>query len=410
MASGTHKPSSLSPDAPSTPEPSITVRDSILETGSPLLSSDTKLPSKRATFNERVEVRTSPTYWQREHSEGDDPYAQFRHEHYHEELREGQKAVPLEDPLRDPDAPRHNFSNRSSDNQPRPNTLYTSKGYSRTCDSGIDVGPSDLDEMWINSSNRQQQSDSYNNFPYNQGKENQPCSASPVAQGGSYPFLSSFDEHGCPGKEYECDWSSRLDDPCASRTDMPWRPQDPYSDFASRSAQNGKSTCFSDSFSGDYEAYQDAVLNATFCAKSEEATPDDQGFHQGSSDSHSARQHYSQPRYSYTLDRERPYHDTKPFNIHEDFPESQSRFPRRSFRRSADQGLDMGHDFPNDITYDADAPFDFSNTRKDALHEPRLPAIGCAMEIPDDMSDSDVHNLLIPGYDNYVPWRKMGWT
>ncbi|KAK2059269.1 hypothetical protein LY76DRAFT_653489, partial [Colletotrichum caudatum] len=445
MASGTYKPSPLSPDALSTLELSVTVRDSILEADSPLLSSDTKLPSKRATFNERVEVRTSPTYWQREHSEGDDPYAQFRHEHYHEELREGQKAVPLEDPLRDPDgksagqlhsprysvdeesfnswsapsashgafttpAPRRNFSNRSSDNQPHPNTLYTSKAYSRICESGIDVRPSDLDEMRLNSSSRQQQSYSDNNFPCNQGKENQPCSTNPVAPGGSYPSFRSFDEHGCPGQEYECNWSSRHDDSCASHTDMHWRPQDPYSDFASRSAQNDKSTGFSDSFSGDYEAYQDAGLNATFPSKSQEATPDDQGFHQGSSDSHSARQHYSQPRCSYTLDRERPYYDTQPFNIYEDFLESQPRFPRRSFRRSADRGLDMGHDFPDDITYDADAPIDFSSTSKGTLHEPRLPSIGCAMEIPDDMSDIDVHNLLIPGYDNYVPWRKMGWT
>ncbi|KAK2004096.1 hypothetical protein LX36DRAFT_745079, partial [Colletotrichum falcatum] len=243
MTSGTYKPSPVHsllhakppPDTPLTPEASITARDGILEAGSSLLSSDSKLPSKRATFNERVEVRTSPTYWQREHSEGDGPYAQFRHEHYHEELREGQKAVPLEDPLRDPDGksagqlhlPRysvdeesfnswsapsagygafatpgfeHNFSsNRPSDSQPHPNTSYdyTSKGRSRMCDSGLGVGPSDFDEMRPNPNNRQYQSHSDNNFSCNQGKENHLFPTNPVAPEGSYPPFSSFGEHGC---------------------------------------------------------------------------------------------------------------------------------------------------------------------------------------------------------------------
>ncbi|EFQ28857.1 uncharacterized protein GLRG_04001 [Colletotrichum graminicola M1.001] len=68
---------------------------------------------------------------------------------------------------------------------------------------------------------------------------------------------------------------------------------------------------------------------------------------------------------------------------------SRPRFPRRFPGRSADQGPDIEHNFPNDIP---------------------LPSTGCAMEIPDDMSDSNVHNLLIPGYDDYVPWRKTGST
>ncbi|KAK1981997.1 hypothetical protein LZ30DRAFT_688755 [Colletotrichum cereale] len=449
-ASGTCKLSSVnscrrikrSPDAPSTPEASITARDSSLEAGSSLLTSDPKSPSKRATFSERVEVRTSPTYWQREHSEGDGPYAQFRHEHYHEELREGQKAVPLEDPLKDPDGqsagqlhlPRYSIddesfnswsapgagrdafaapgfsedfsSNRSSGGQPHPSSLYTSKGYSTMCDSGLDVGPSDFGEMRPNPSNRQHQlySDYYS--PCDQGKENQPCPADPVASEGSCPPFSSFGDHSCPGKAYQSNWSSRYDGPRASHADPPWWTEDPDSNYASHSAQNDKYPSFSDSFSGDHHFYQDSGFNATFSQKDQEAIPDDRGIYQGSSDSDFARQRYFQPRYSRNSDRQWDYHDTESFGIHEDFKEFQPRFARRFPGHSADQGPDIGHDTP----YDTDTPFEYLSTSKGTLNDTRLPCTGFAMEIPDDMSDSDVHNLLIPGYDNYVPWRKTGST
>ncbi|KAK2010122.1 hypothetical protein LZ32DRAFT_681689, partial [Colletotrichum eremochloae] len=449
MASGTCKPSPVhscpqakrSPDAPLTPEASITVRDSTLETGSFLVSSDSKLPSKRATFNERVEVRTSPTYWQREHSEGDGPYAQFRHDHYHEVLREGQKAVPLEDPLRDPEgksagqlysphcsvdeesfnswsspnagcdafaAPgfRHNFSDGSHGNQPHPNNLYTSKGYSSICEFSLDVGPSDFDKMRPSPSNRQHQLYSDDNFPCNQGKENQSCPTNTVALEESYSPFSSFEEHCCSGKDYQYNWSSRHDGPCASHANPPWCPEDPYSNCVSRSAQNYKYPGFSDSFHRDNDIYRVAGLNGPLtCWKDQEVTPDDRGFHQGSSDFDSTHQRYSQHRHSYPSDRQWACHDKEPFNIHEDSPELRpDRFPGCS----ADQGPDIGHDFPNDTPSDANAPFDSSSTSKGAFHEPSLPYTGCAMEIPDDMSDSDVHNLLIPGYDDYVPWRKTG--
>ncbi|KAK1597884.1 uncharacterized protein LY79DRAFT_656188 [Colletotrichum navitas] len=453
MTSGTYKPSPVScphakrfPDAPSTPEASMAGRDSILEAGSSLLSSDSKLPSKRATFNERVEVRTSPTYWQREHSEGDGPYAQFRHENYHEELREGQKAVPLKDPLKDPDGnsagqlhlPRYSVdeesfnswsapsagcdafaasgcgysfsSNRPGDNQQHLNTLCPSQGYSRVCNSGLDVGPSDFDETRPNLSNRQYQPYSDNNFPCNQGKENQSCPTNPVAPEGSYPPLSSFGEHCCSGTDCQCNWSSRHDGPCASHVDLPWCLEDPYSNLASSPTRNCKYPGFTNSFSRDYDIDHDGGLNASFPSKDQEAIPDDRGFHQGSSDSDSARQRFSQPRHSHPSDRQWTCHDTEPFSIHKDFLESRPRFPRRFSGCSADQRPDIEHDFPNDIPYDADTNFDFSSASKSILHEPRLPSTGCAMEIPDDMSDSDVHNLLIPGYDNYVPWRKTGST
>ncbi|GKT63519.1 hypothetical protein ColTof3_10858 [Colletotrichum tofieldiae] len=421
-------------DAPATLEGPTTAKDSDLEVDSSLLTLDSNSPSKRATFNERVEVRTSPTYWQREHSEGDVPYAKFRHEHYHEELREGRKAVPLQDPLNDPNgqsarqphlphygvdeesfnswsAPGaswdtfrasgfeyYSSASCSGSGQSHPSTLYIPKGYDGP---GLCDDPSESNEARSNPSNRQHQPYSDNSLSCGQGKENQPCPTKPIAPGRPYSPFSSFDNGRCSEEAHWSNWRSQHDGPCASFADSSWCPEGPYSNCASHSAQTDECSGYSDNFSGDYHFHNDTKFNATCPSKDQEAIPDDRGFHQGSSDSDSAHQ-----RYSRTSDRQWAYHDTEPFNTHEDFKKSRPRFPHSFPGHSVNRGSDVGHD----TLYDTDVPFDTSSTTNHTLHEPKIPSVGFAMEIPDDMSDSDVHNLLIPGYDNYVPWHETSST
>ncbi|OHW92465.1 hypothetical protein CSPAE12_08832 [Colletotrichum incanum] len=417
-------PVTRSIDAPATLKQPITAKDSGMEAGSSLLTLDSNSPSKRATFSERVEVRTSPTYWQREHSEDDGLYAKFRHEHYHEELREGRKAVPLKDPLIDPNgqsarqphlpnygideesfdswgAPGFGYNSSTSSSgsgQPHPSTLYIPKGFDTKDGPGPCDGLSDSNEMRPNPSNRQHQPYNGNSSSCDQGKENQPCPTKPIAPEGPSPPFSSFDDSRCSENAYWSNWFSQHDGPCASYADSSWCPEGPYSNYASHSAQTDEHSGFSGSFSGDYHFYKDTNFNATCPSKDQEANPDDRSFHQDSSDS-------AHQRYSRTSDRQWAYNDTEPFNIHEGFKKPRPRFPRSFPDHSVDRGPDVGHDTP----YDTDVPFNTSTTKK-TLHEPKLPTVGFAMEIPDDMSDSDVHNLLIPGYDNYVPWRETSST
>ncbi|GKT40122.1 uncharacterized protein ColSpa_00303 [Colletotrichum spaethianum] len=420
-----YPPITRPPDATATLKAPTIARDSDIEADSSLGISDLNSPSKRTTFNEFVEVRTSPTYWQREHSEGDGPYAQFSHEHYHEELRSGQKAVPLKDPLKDPDgqsarqlhlppygideesfnswsapgagwdaftAPSFGYNsstNSSSGSQPHPSTLYIPKGYNTNDDPGLYDQSSGFDKTRPNPSNRQHQSYNGNDFPCGQGKENQPYPTSPNAPKGPSPPFSFFDDRCRPAKAHRPKWSPRDDSPYPSRANSSWCPGGPLSNCGSRSVQEDKHSGF----------YEDIEFDPKFLSKDQEAIADDQDFHQGTSHSDFGHGEYLRPRHSRTSDGEQTCSNTEPFNTHEDFKKSRPRFPRTFPGHSAERASAIERDIP----YDTDIPFDYSNTTTDTFREPKLPPVGFAMEIPDDMSDSDVHNLLIPGYDNYVP-------
>ncbi|OHE90683.1 hypothetical protein CORC01_14012 [Colletotrichum orchidophilum] len=408
----------------------------------PSLNSEFTSPSKRARFSERVEVRKSPTYWQREHSEGDDPYAQFRYEQYQDDLRDGKKAVPLKDPLRDPDgqtagrfhvpfcsiddqifnswsndgaAGWHDFAARfrsnsykvSSNNPLHSSTLYASgENQPNNCSTMNDDQPYFTEDR-PNPNNRQQQSHYPGGVLYGRGKENQPCPSSPIAPTGWNPLHHYFDGHRNSENDHASDWSSRRD---ARRTERNnglfantagslWNAQDHYPSWESHVDCSGSHFDSSSGYPEYHLPFGGFGFNAPYGPNDRGQYPEEDGFYHSNPDSASARQEYHRSHQSPTPKEQRPGYDFDTSDTHENFNKSQSPSSYGFSRHSMDRGTTTGHDAPND----AGIPFESSSTSNGALQEPRLPPIGIVMEIPDDMSDSDVHTLLIPGCDDYVP-------
>ncbi|KAK6213967.1 hypothetical protein QIS74_09969 [Colletotrichum tabaci] len=434
-------------DAPATPKAPITARNDGFDFDSSLLTSDSNSPSKRATFNECVEVRTSPTYWQREHCEGDGHYAHFRHEHYHEELREGQKAIPLKDPLKDPDGhsarqirmPRFSvdeesfnswsvpgagldaftasdfgsssFPDTSGGNQSCSSTAYVPEGYNSADDSVFRNGARGSGKARSNPCNRPYQSPNGNDSSCGQGKENQPCPTSPIAPERPYTSFGSPDGHRSSEKnrwtnrypQHNASRSEQRDGPCAGHAGSSWGPEDSNSYHASQSARSdGYPGMYSDSFR-DYQAHKYTTFIDEVSPKDQRVSSGDQNFHQNSFDHQCTQPHHQQ-----TSSKHWDYNDTRDFNIQEGFKEPRLRSYHSFPGHSAGQESNSEYHISNDT----DVPLEFTNTSNDPIQKPmpKLPFVGFAMEIPDDMSDSDVHNLLIPGCDDYVPWHGMSST
>ncbi|KAJ0163889.1 Dolichyl-diphosphooligosaccharide--protein glycosyltransferase subunit stt3 [Colletotrichum tanaceti] len=434
-------------DPPATPKAPTTARNGGFDMGSSLLTSDSNSPSKRATFNERVEVRTSPTYWQREHCEGDGHYAHFRHEHYHEELREGQKAVPLKDPLKDPEGhsarqirmPRFSvdeesfnswsvpgagwnafiasdlgsssFPDTSGGSQSCSSTAYVTDGYNLADDSVFQNGAYGSGKARSNPCNRPYQSRNGNDSSCGQGKENQPCPASPIAPERPHTSFGSPDGRRDSEKnrwtnqspQHDAPHNEQRDGPCASHAGSSWGPEVSNSYHASRSAHpDGHFDIYSNLFR-DYRDHKYTPFIDEVSPKDQRVSSGDPNVQRCSFDPR-----YTQPDHQRTSSKQWDYNDTRDSDIQEDFKEP----PPRSYHSFPDHSADQDLNSEYNISNDTDIPFDFSSTSNNPTQKPmpKLPFVGCAMEIPDDMSDSDVHNLLIPGCDDYIPWHGISST
>ncbi|KAJ0311984.1 hypothetical protein COL516b_001047 [Colletotrichum fioriniae] len=402
----------------------------------PSLNSETGSPSKRARFSERVEVRTSPTFWQREHPEGDNPYAQFQYEQYNDDLRDGKKAVPLKDPLRDPDGRTagrfyvplcsiddHSFNSWSNEgaagwddfaarftsnsvkvsgNNPlHSSTFYTTGGnLPRDC-STSNGDQSRLTGDRSNPSNRKQQPQGSGDFCYGQGKENQPCPPSPIAPTGWGSLYDYFDGNHNYENHHASDWSSRRDarrternhGPCANQDGSFRNAQDPYPNW---DHQVGGAHNHFDSFSSyPDDSFGRFGFNSSYDPNDHGRYSGEDGYH-GDYSSTSARQQYYQGHQSTPPKEKRYGFDFGASDTHENLH-------ARSFHGFSVHTTDQDTTTGNGAPCAAEVPFESSTTSNDALQEPKLPPIGIVMEIPDDMSDSDVHTLLIPGCDDYVP-------
>ncbi|OLN95863.1 hypothetical protein CCHL11_05019 [Colletotrichum chlorophyti] len=413
-----------------------------------LLSTHSNSPSKRATFNERVEVRTSPTYWQREHSDSDDSYTNFEHEQYHEDLGDGKKAVPLKDPLIDPNGysakrlhvprpylsvddesfyswsrpdtgqdlpgfgytPRYTPStNNSNLSQPHLSSLYTPDKYQtkdqpRCCtdrhgERFTEFASNDqgcFDEARPNPNNRQ-------SHPYNgrtnrctEGKENQACPYSPVIPESRTPY-SSFGDHRI-FEPSSGDWTSQhSSSSCTDRTGSSWHSQTYGSNWTAR--VDGYSDLHGSYHGASAHPHKDFNTEpyATFSNKGQDPFSSDQSFHQPSSNATFSHQHQSRAQKEHWSDEDR--------ETCESFTDSHAKVDRDGPDNAAGWNTNAQHDAA--CTTDA---FEYSKDDEDTsplVYEHKLPPTGFAMEIPEDMSDSDVHDLFIPGYDEYVPWRKQ---
>ncbi|WYZ42923.1 hypothetical protein EsH8_VI_000622 [Colletotrichum jinshuiense] len=447
------------PRTPVTLKGHVTTRDSGLELGSSL-SSDSNTPSKRTSFNERVEVRTSPTYWQREHSDNDESYTKYRHEQYHEDLRDGKKALPLKDPLRDPDgySARHlRFRRNSIDeecfnswstfgarnnasadstfgysasflssnaNQPHRGTLHTAEGYQpeyhpRPCSNqqnealpnSMGCSQPYFDETRPNPNNRQYQPYNGNNYRRSQGKENQTCPLNHVSPESTYISYGPFGGHRGPEESHTTDqFFQHNDGSSAKQTGFPWHQNSSHLDHNSQAIHTNNyfescSRCPEDQrdqFYGDCQDNRNAGFDMPFAQSDQDLFPGDCGYHWDDSDSSFDYQQKRQDCYSRATDGERNHYNAGSTKDHVGFGESQPRSHHGVPGRSTDQGSDSGHDTPY---YNIDVPFESSSKIDDVWptrYEPKLPPVGVAMEIPDDMSDNDVHTLLIPGCDDYV--------
>ncbi|KAF6810709.1 hypothetical protein CSOJ01_06153 [Colletotrichum sojae] len=410
------------------------MRDSGLDVGSSLCSnSGEDCKCKRATFDERVEVRTSPTYWQREHSPCDDSYAKFRHQQYHEALRDGKKAVPLQQPLRDPDGlsakpvhqvPRyspdeesfnswsvgydgsttpnagyHNdqFSSVSNSKPSRahPSSLYTAEDYHRNDQShwhDASVSGSSFHETArsnqtrSNPRNRQPEPCDMANAFYGQGKENRLFQKDYATDDDAHTSHFSAGNHGSYGDPHHDRWSGPCpSNPFAEQSDLSQYAEDAYPTWDSHMPR------------ADHQSFgtsrQPKHSNFT-----------DNAGHPGPSSSYA--QQCTQP-HSPTEDWSR----NGPNSAEQsswgnwdwgncDWGNSADAAPNH---HSTDRNRSGKHqDSHNDTT-----PFEPPSTTDNinSLYEHQLPPVGFVMEIPDDISDSDVHTMLIPGFDDYVPWH-----
>ncbi|KAF4777688.1 hypothetical protein HER10_EVM0005831 [Colletotrichum scovillei] len=427
--------------APATPVQTIShaiASDGFLNPGPPL-DSGTGSPSKRARFSERVEVRTSPTFWQREHPEGDNPYAQFQYEQYIDDLRDGKKAIPLKDPLRDPDgrtagrlyvplcsiddhsfnswsnegaAGWDDFAARFTSNSTKVsgnNPLHSSTLYASGGNLPRDCSTSNGDQHRFtgdrsNPNNRQKQPQGSDDFCYGQGKENQPCPPSPIAPTGWGSLHGYFDDNHNFENHHASDWSSRRDarrternhGPCANQNGSFRNTQEPYRncDYQADGAQN-----HFDSFSGypdDYDSFERLGFDSSYDSNDHGRYSGEDGFHHGNYGSASAHQQYYQGHQSTPPKEKQHGFDFGASDTYE-------KLHTRSSYNFSGHTTNQDTATRNGASCSAEIPFESSTASNDALQEPKLPPIGIVMEIPDDMSDSDVHTLLIPGCDDYVP-------
>ncbi|KAK1638347.1 hypothetical protein BDP81DRAFT_448395 [Colletotrichum phormii] len=404
----------------------------------PSLDSETCSPSKRARFSERVEVRTSPTFWQREHPEGDNPYAQFQYEQYQDDLRDGKKAVPLKDPLRDPDGRTagqlyvplcsiddHSFNSWSnegatgwedfaakfrpssakvsSDNPLHSSTLYTPEGNQPHDCSTSNGYQHRFTRDRSNPNNRQQQPQDFGDFCYGQGKENQPCPPSPIAPSGWYSQHDYFDGYHNPENHHATDWTSRRDarrternhGPCAKQAGSFWDTHDQYPSMDYQADGAGNHFESSSGYPDDYGSFGGFGFNS-YRSNDHGLYPEEDSFHHSNYDSASAHQQYYQGPQPSPPKEKRHGFEFGTSDTHENM-NTRSSYSFSGYTTEQDTATGYG------ASRDAGIPFETSTTSSDAPQEPKLPPIGIVMEIPDDMSDSDVHTLLIPGCDDYIP-------
>ncbi|KAK1449848.1 hypothetical protein CMEL01_07184 [Colletotrichum melonis] len=404
----------------------------------PPLDSGTGSPSKRARFSERVEVRTSPTFWQREHPEGDNPYAQFQHEQYNDDLRDGKKAVPLKDPLRDPDgrtagrlyvplcsiddhsfnswsnegaAGWDDFAARFTSNSTKVsgnNPLHSSALYTSGGNLPRDCSTSNNDQYRLtgdrsNPNNRQKQPQGSGDFSYGQGKENQPCPPSPIAPTGWGSLHDYFDDNHNFENHHASNWSSRRDarrternhGPCANQNGSFRNTQDPYPSW-DHQADGAHNLFGSFRHPDDYDSFGRLGFNSSYDSNDHGRYSGEDGFHHGNYGSASAHQQYYQGDQSTPPKRKQHGFD---FGA----SDTQENLHTRSSYNFSGHTTNQDTTTRNGASCGIEIPFESSTASNDALQEPQLPPIGIVMEIPDDMSDSDVHTLLIPGCDDYVP-------
>ncbi|KAF6845276.1 hypothetical protein CMUS01_00221 [Colletotrichum musicola] len=430
------------------------MRDSGLDVGSSLCSNlgeDCKC--KRATFDERVEVRTSPTYWQREHSPCDDSYAKFRHQQYHEALRDGKKAVPLQQPLRDPDGlsakpvhqvPRyspdeesfnswsvgydgsttpnagyHNdqFSNISNSKPSRahPSSLYTAEACHRNDQShwhDASVSGSSFQEtarsnqIRSNPRNRQPEPCDMTNAFYGQGKENRPFQTDHATHGDAHTSHFSAGNHGSYGDLHHDRWSGPCpSNPFAEKSDLSQYAEEAYSSWGSHMPRaDYQSFGTSDNYRGDYQAEDEEPQRSS---RNRSNGTSRQPKHSNFTD----KAGHPGPSSSYAQRCPRPYSPTGDWSRNGPSSAEQNSWGNSDWGNSADapnhHSTDRNRSGKHQDSHNDTTPFEPPSTTDNinSLHEHQLPPVGFVMEIPDDISDSDVHTMLIPGFDDYVPWR-----
>ncbi|KAI8295860.1 hypothetical protein K4K59_004372 [Colletotrichum sp. SAR11_240] len=440
---------------PRTPSPQIDplprvddTKDSAIGVGSSYCS-DQISPSKRATFDERVEVRTSPTYWQHEHSENDDSYANFRSEQYHEALGDGKKAIPLEAPLRDPDgfsARRDHLQHYSVDEesfnswsvptvgydgfaasntfncsplagnatsmQSHPSSLYTAKdchstdrstgssgNFSRSQGSGSTFNDrtSDPRDRW---SQRRGENSSHRNL----GKENQPCSMNYSGCEDASTLYEHVDATDGFREHRDTSWSDNYDGASYTNHADSSRFSEPCGawDFQSARSGNRQPASFKSSTEGPQRGFQDLPQTSD---QSSESAPFNVSYQPSSWNGQDSSHHHSDSR-----NRQQDHHPHSANNNWDQHRQSyEGQAPGRPNRFSSGSSSYNTRQAPNyvhETPRDADNPSDSTATghTQSSLYEPKLPPVGFAMEIPDDMSKSEVQTMFIPGYDDYVPW------
>ncbi|KAK2778198.1 hypothetical protein CKAH01_03154 [Colletotrichum kahawae] len=424
-------------------------KDSAIGVGSSYCS-DQISPSKRATFNERVEVRTSPTYWQHEHSENDDSYANFRSEQYHEALGDGKKAIPLEAPLRDPDGfsarrdhiPHYSVDEESFNSwsvptvgydgfvgsntfncsplagnagsaQPHPNSLYTAKNCQSTDRStrgcgnfSRNQGPgSTFNDRTSDPSNRWTQRSGDTSSPHNRGKEDQPCSTNYSGCDDASTLYEHFGATDSSREHRDTSWSYNYDGASYTNHVYNARFSEPRRawDFQSARSGNDQPASFNSSTEEPQRGLQDLPPTSGQSSESNQCNMSHQPL---SSKGQHSRQHRLDPR-----NRQQDHQSHSANNNWDQHRQSyEGQVPSSSDRFSSGSGSYNTRQAPNNMhetPCDADSPSDSTATShtQSSLYEPKLPPVGFAMEIPDDMSKSEVQTMFIPGYDDYVPWR-----
>ncbi|TDZ30509.1 hypothetical protein C8035_v002796 [Colletotrichum spinosum] len=420
------------PGPPLTPDSHVDVKEAIPEVGSSSLSSGSSAARKRATFNERVEVRTSPTYWQRQHSDSDDSYSNFHHEQYHQSLGDGQKAVPLDNPLRDPngfrarpfESPRNSLDEDSFNSWSKPHagdytfatgnvgspplnrnsesenfnlsSLYAWEGYEPSNCSPEDqrtnsfANLGDRESSWPSDTKiRNAHHPGVSASHCNQGKENQPCFPAYRTFNGGYPPSAkqySLEEQSNAGLFSRHQGDSDRPEPFRFTGDAfeEWGAREHRSDsqeFGSTchgSTQRG-SRCSYNTSSGNPGARLDNPFDETY---------------------------YFQHRATFSSYQPGCQSDFATDHRDDDFTYQGTRQPPAYGQHS----MESGFNYTSSGSYPADPFFESASTVNDtfaSLDEPRLPPTGFVMEIPDDMPEAEVQTMFIPGYDDYVPLPKM---
>ncbi|KAL2881558.1 hypothetical protein SGCOL_003125 [Colletotrichum sp. CLE4] len=370
--------------APATPiqtTAQVTTSDDCLDPD-PSLDSETCSHSRRARFSERVEIRTSPTFWQREHPEGDNPYAQFQYEQYQDDLRDGNKAIPLKDPLRDPDG-------RTAGRLYVPLCSIDDHSFNSWGNEGA-AGWEDFAARFRPNSTEV-------------SSDNQPCPFSPIAPSGWNSQHDYFDGYHNPENHHAKDWTSRRDarrternhGPSAEQAGSFWYTHDQYPNMDYDADGAGNYFDSSSGYPDDYGSFGGFGFNS-YRSNDRGLYKEEDGFFNSNCNSASAHQQHYQGSQSSSPKEKRHGFNFGNSDTHENLN------TRSSYNFSGhmtEQDTTTGHG----ASRDAGIPFESSTTSSDVLQEPKLPPIGIVMEIPDDMSDSDVHTLLIPGCDDYIP-------